>query len=82
MPTRPQTVSWRLLLRHAEYCEQWSRILLAKALGQNFLAIELAKEFRSSFGRYELEIERYYDHGLACRVLEHINSNPQGIILE
>ena len=82
MPTRPQTVSWRLLLRHAEYCELWGQILWNKAMGFNFKAQELAKEFCSEFGKYELEIERYYDHSLACRVLEHITRKPQGIILD
>ncbi len=82
MPTRPQTVSWRLLLRHAEYCEKWSKILWNKAMGFNFKAQELAKAFCADFGKYELEIERYYDHSLACRVLEHITRKPQGIILD
>ena len=82
MPSRPQTVSWRLLLRHAEYCEHFAGILLAKAKGHNYKAVALAKEFFDSFGKYELEIERYYDHALACRVLEHITRRPQGIILD
>ena len=82
MPTRPQTISWRLLLRHAEYCELWGKLLWNKAMGFNFKAQELAKEFCHEFGKYELEIERYYDHSLACRVLEHITRKPQGIILD
>ncbi len=81
MPTRPQTVSWRLLLRHAEYCDLWADILIAKAQGHNFRAQELAKEFTCIFGKYEIEIERYYDHSLACRVTEHITNAPKGIIL-
>jgi len=82
MPTRPQTASWRLLLRHAEYCELWAQILIEKALGHNVKAVELSKEFCHIFGRHELEIERYYDHSLACRVLEHITRNTQKIILD
>ena len=82
MPTRPQTVSWRLLLRHAEYVEKWAQIMIEKALGNNFRAQELAKAFCDDFGRYELEMERYYDHSLACRVTEHITRKPQGIILD
>ena len=82
MPTRPQTVSWRLLLRHSEYCDLWAEILIAKARGHNFKAVELAKEFAQSFGKYEIEMERYYDHSLACRVTEHITSAPKGIILD
>ena len=82
MPERPQTVSWRLLLRHGEYCELWAKILQEKAQGHNFRAVELAEEFDSAFGKYELEIERYYDHCLACRVLEHITGDPKGLILD
>ena len=82
MPTRPQTVSWRLLLRHADYCDRWADILLAKAQGHNAVATELARAFCADFGRYELELERYYDHSLACRVLEHITRNTQKIILD
>lgn len=82
MPTRPQTVSWRLLLRHAEYCELWTQILIEKALGHNEQSIELSKQFCSTFGRYEIEMERYYDHSLACRVLEHITRNSLKIILD
>ena len=82
MPVRPQTVSWRLLLRHAEYCELWGQILWNKAMGFNFKAQELAKEFCEVYGKYEIEMERYYDHSLACRVLEHITRKPQGIILD
>jgi len=82
MPNRPQTVSWRLLLRHADYCQGLGEILLAKARGQNYKAVELAKEFFHSFGKYEMEMERYYDHALACRSIEHIIRRPQGIILD
>jgi len=81
MPTRPQTVSWRLLLRHAEYCDLWAEILVEKALGHNYHAIELSERFCETFGRHEIEMERYYDHSLACRVLEHITRKPQGNII-
>ena len=82
MPTRPQTVSWRLLLRHAEYCEKWAELMIAKAKGHNHRAIELRNKFAEEFGRYEWEMERYYDHSLACRVLEMITNKPQKFILE
>jgi len=82
MPYRPQTVSWRLLMRHAEYIEKWAEIVIEKAEGNNFRAVELAKDFCNQFGIYELEMERYYDHSLACRVLEHITRSPKGIILD
>ena len=82
MPYRPQTVSWRLLLLHAEYVEKWAQLMIEKALGNNYKALELAKAFCGDFGRHELAIQRYYDHSLACRVTEHITRKPQGIILD
>ena len=45
-------------------------------------AAELAKQYEREFGKYEFEIERYYDHCLCCRVLEHITRRPQGIIID
>jgi len=82
MPTRPQTVSWRLLIRHAEMVDRFADVLIAKATGKNYRAVELAKEYEREFGKYEWEIQRYYDHCLCCRVLEHITRRPQGIIID
>ena len=82
MPYRPQTVSWRLLLRHAEYIEKWARMLVEKAQGNDYRSAELSKAFCDDFGRYELEMERYYDHSLACQVLGQINTNFLTIILQ
>ena len=65
MPTRPQTVSMRLLLRHAEYITGFALCMAEKAKGDQDKAFELFEEFRKSFGKYEFEIERYFDHGLA-----------------
>jgi hypothetical protein len=69
MPTRPQTVSYRLLLRHAEYILGVAACMAEKAKGNDELAQEKGMEFFHDFGRYEFEIERYYDHELACRTL-------------
>ena len=82
MAYRPQTLSWRLLLHHAEYIEKWAQLMIAKAKGENYRAIALSKAFCGDFGRYELALQRYYDHSLACRVQEHITRKPQGIILD
>ena len=82
MPTRPQTVSWRLLLRHAEYCKAWAQIMKEKALGHNGEAKELVKAFSVDFGRHELELERYFDHSLACRVMEHVTRKTEKIIID
>ena len=81
-PTRPQTISWRLLSFHAEYCKIYSEILVEKALGHNFRAVELGQEFFDKMGAYEIQWERYYDHGLASRVIEHFISKPKKIILD
>lgn len=82
MPTRPQTISWRLLLRHAEYCKLWAEILKEKSIGNNDRATALVADFCKVYGRHELEIERYYDHGLACRVLEHVTRKTEKIIID
>lgn len=65
MPTRVQNVCWRLLLRHAEYIEGVAEFMTEKALGHDRLALEKAYAFFESFGKYEYEIERYFDNGLA-----------------
>ena len=69
MPTRPQTVSYRLLERHAEYIEGTAEVFRQMALGHNHMAQERWEELRKDFGRYEVEIERYFDHFLALRSL-------------
>jgi hypothetical protein len=53
----------RLLLRHAEYCERLSEIMTAKAIGENEKAHEFWDAFRRDFGKYEFELERWFDHG-------------------
>ena len=82
MPTRPQTVSWRLLLRHAEYCRLVCDVVINMAKGEHKAAALAREAFYGTFGRHELEIERYYDHGLASRVLQHITRKTKGIILD
>ena len=67
MPTRPQTVSWRLLLRHADYCEGVAEIMIAKCKGQNEYAWELLHKFIPEFGKHEFELERYLDYELAAQ---------------
>lgn len=67
MPTRPQAVSWRLLLHHAEYIEGLAAVMGEKCIGNDSVASEMFQKFRDCFGRHEYEIERYYDHMLAMR---------------
>ncbi len=67
MPTRPQTVSYRLLLRLSEYILGLAEVLKCLCNGDRDGAETKNKEFRRSFGRHEFEIERYFDHMLAFR---------------
>ena len=69
MPTRPQTVSYRMLERHAEYIKGVADTMAPMAMGNTEAAIKKAEEHFASFGRHEFELERYYDHMLACRTL-------------
>ena len=82
MPTRTQTVSWRMLEFHADFCEKFAEVAIQKALGHNFRATEIAMEFYREIGRREIEFERYYDHCLACRVVEQMVKKPQKIIID
>ena len=69
MPTRPQTVAYRLLDRHAEYCERLADVFIAKCQGYDKLAVEKMRQFIADFGKHEYELERYLDWGLAARTL-------------
>ena len=70
MPVRVHTVSMRLLWRHAEYCERWADIMEQEALGNKTEAMHLWFDCCEEFGKYEFEMERYYDHGFAMICLQ------------
>ncbi|MBE6713141.1 MAG: DUF4838 domain-containing protein [Ruminococcaceae bacterium] len=82
MPTRPQTVSWRLLLKHAEYCIGIADFMKEKCLGHNAKALELAEEFFAEYGKYEIELERYYDHYLAAKSYLQMVRKPAKFVLQ
>ncbi len=82
MPTRPQTVSWRLLLKHAEFCQGLADFMKEKCVGHNALALEIAQEFFAEFGKYEIEIERYYDHYQATKSYIQIVAKPSKFVLQ
>ena len=63
LPVRVQSVAMRLLLRHAEYCERLAEVMAVKAIGEDEKAHELWDAFRRDFGKYEFELERWFDHG-------------------
>ena len=80
MPTRPQTVSWRMLLRHAELCERYAEIMKEKAVGHENLARGMGKKFFREFGKYEYELERYFDFGLGFGAMEVTLNSSQGFV--
>ena len=65
-PYRVRTVAAQLLILHGEYCKGLSEACALKAEGHDAEAYEAFKVAMDSFGRYEVAIERYYDHHLAC----------------
>lgn len=82
MPTRPQTVSWRLLLRHSEYCRKLAACIIEKAQGNDEEALALWEAFRNSFGQYEFELERYFDHCQAFKVIKRIvNCHEKSLVM-
>ncbi len=66
MPTRPQTISWRMILKHTEYCEGIAAFMIEKCQGNHQKALDMGRKFFTDFGKYEVEIERYYDHYLTA----------------
>jgi len=62
---RVRTASIRLLEVHSKYSEIMTEPLLAKALCEHDKADELFAVAKAEIGKYELSMERYYDHGLA-----------------
>ena len=75
MPTRPQTVSWRLLLRHTEWCDRIAEVIIEVCKGHKKYAKEMFLAFADDFGKYEFEMERYYDFGLSIHGLDYIVKN-------
>ena len=82
MPTRPQTVSWRLLEKHAEFCEGLAEFMAEKCKGNEEAAEKLAEAFFDRFGKYEVEIERYYDHFMAKKSLFRIVEIDKQVVLQ
>ncbi len=65
MPKRAQTVAYRILKVYLEYCKGLSKVLVLKAMGAGVESQRAYYEFLNDIGRYELEIERWYDHYMA-----------------
>lgn len=82
MPTRPQAISWQLLEKHAEFCDGFAKVMYEKCQGRNSLAYRKAREFFDTFGRHEVEIERYYDHSMASKSLLRMVRTEKTIVLQ
>lgn len=72
MPYRVQTVSVRLMQKYAEYCRGLANALALKCVGKDTEAQEAALAFQNAFGKYEVELERYYDHTMMCMACKAI----------
>ena len=75
MPMRVQTVAYRMLFRYLEYLKLLAPILAMKAVGKEVEAKEKFLEFKNYFGKYELEMERTYDHYMLMQSLTRIFHN-------
>jgi hypothetical protein len=67
MPKRAQTVAVRLMLKYLEYCEMLAGCMALKSVGADVEASDAFQKLCDDFGKYEVEIERYFDHTLAFR---------------
>ncbi len=76
MPYRAQTVAVRLLLKHIEYCNALSEVFVLKAYGADKEAVKLYQSFLKSFGKYEVEIETYFDQRMCNSSLKRIIDRP------
>ena len=76
MPYRAQTLAVRLLQKHLEYCNALSEVFVLKARGADEEATRLYQEFLASFGKYEVEIETYFDQRMCNSSLKRIIGKP------
>lgn len=81
MPVRVQTLSYRLLLRHADFIEGLAACMKEKANGLDEEAFLSFEAFRKSFGKYEYELERYFDHGLAFTCIRLNVKRPTKVLV-
>ena len=72
MPKRAQTVAVRLMLRYLEYCEMLAKCMALKSVGADLEASEAFGELCRNFGKYETEIERYYDQHMMASSISRI----------
>ena len=77
MPTRPQTVSWRLLYRHAQWVEGVAEAMCKLCLGDNEGYHTALQAFINEFGKHDYEMERYFDLGMAAHSLTDLKCLPE-----
>jgi len=58
--------------KHTEYIQGLAKAMAIKSLGKDAEAKAAADSFFAEFGRYEVAIERYYDHMLMCHSMNAI----------
>ena len=71
---RVQTVSVRILEKHAKYAKLLADALIKKAEGHDDEADALFAVIKEEMGKEELSIERWYDHSLAMTSLNMLFS--------
>ncbi len=64
MPMRAQTVAYKLLRYYMEYCQGLAGCFALKCIGDGAQAKAAFGRFLADFGKYETEIETYYDQYL------------------
>ena len=64
MPMRAQTVAYKLLRYHMDFCVGIAKCFAMKCVGGGEEASEEFKKFLLDFGKHEAEIERWYDQAL------------------
>jgi hypothetical protein len=69
---RVQTVSVRILEKHAKFAKLVADALIPKAQGKDEEADALFAIIKDEMGKEELAIERWYDHTLAMKALDVI----------
>jgi len=76
MPKRAQTVAIRLMIKCLEYCNRLAKCMSLKAVGADFEASSAFAELCDKFGKYEIEIERYYDQHMMYSSMKRIFNSP------
>ena len=77
MPTRPQSLCWRLLIRYGEYIQRLADVVAQVCLGNLDEATEMFEQFRLDMGKYTYETERFFDFSPAIRSLKYLLAKPK-----